>query len=124
MVQTDAGQTVVTSQVVVVGLLVDAPNMAALRYQALIPALPPEGPPVPFFTRNTVGGAVRVDQLKPGPYTVCAVPLPGDPSNPAVAQQLKERLSSLPMKCTPVTIDGGEKQVTITVPAAWTRPSG
>jgi RNA polymerase sigma-70 factor (ECF subfamily) len=123
-VQTDAGKPVPASQVAVVGLLVDAPNMAALRYQALLPALPPDGPPVPFVIRNTVGGVARVDQLKPGPYTVCAVPLPGDPSNPVVAQQLKAQQNSLPMKCTPVTIDGAEKQVTITVPAAWTQPPG
>jgi hypothetical protein len=45
------------------------------------------------------------------PTVVCAVSLPGDPSNPVVAQQLKERLNSLPMKCTPVTIDGGEKKL-------------
>ena len=64
-----------------------------------------------------------MNQLKPGPYTVCAAPLPGDPSNPVVAQQLQEQQNSLPMKCTPVTIDNGEKRVTITVPAAWTRPS-
>ena len=50
-----------------------------------------------------------MDHLKAGPYTVCAVPLPGDPNNPVVAQQLKERLNSLPMKCTPVTIAGGEQ---------------
>jgi len=123
-VQTDAGQRVPAAQVVVVGLPVDAPNMAALRYQALIPALPADGSPVPFFTRNTVGGAVRMDQLKPGSYTVCAVPLPGNPNNPAAAQQLQAQQPTLPMKCTPVTIDTGDKQANVTVPAAWTKPQG
>jgi hypothetical protein len=61
--------------------------------------------------------------MKPGMYTACAVPLPGDPSNPTVAQQLQEQVNSLPMKCAPATIGGGEKKLTITVPAAWTKPS-
>jgi hypothetical protein len=62
-----------------------------------------------------------VDHLTAGPYTACAVPLPGDPHDPVVAQQLKERLHGLPMKCAPVTIDGGDKQLTILVPATWTK---
>lgn len=119
-VKTDAGDPVAAGKLAVVGLIVDAPNMAALRYQALIPALPPDGPPVPFFTSNAVAGAARVDHLTPGPYTVCVAPLPGDPSNPVVAQQLKDQQQTLPMKCTPVTIDNGEKRPSITVPAAWT----
>jgi RNA polymerase sigma factor (sigma-70 family) len=120
-VKTDAGDPVAAGKLAVVGLILDAPNMAALRYQALIPALPPDGPPVPFFTSNAVAGAARVDHLTPGPYTVCVAPLPRDPSNPVVAQQLKEQQQTLPMKCTPVTIDNGEKRATITVPAAWTK---
>ncbi|MFT3698500.1 MAG: sigma-70 family RNA polymerase sigma factor [Kofleriaceae bacterium] len=115
-VQTAAGKPVAVAKVAVVGLVVDAPNMAALRYQALLPSLPADGPPIPFITRNTVDGAVRVDHLKPGPYTVCATPLPGDPSNPAVAQQLQDQQNHLPMKCMPVTIDTGEKKVTVTAP--------
>jgi len=81
----------------VLGLRVDAPNMAALRYGALLPSLPPDGPPVAFYTRNRLGGPARVDHMKPGTYTVCAV--------------------SPPMKCTPVAIGGGEKKLTIMVPA-------
>lgn len=121
-VTTDAGEPVAASQVAVLGLRVDAPNMAALRYAALLPSLPPDGPPVAFYTRKARGGPARVDHMKPGDYTACAVPLPGDPHDPVVAQQLQEQVNSLPMKCTPVTIDGGEKQLTITVPAAWTKP--
>lgn len=123
-VKTDAGEPVSAGKLAVVGLIVDAPNMAALRYQALIPALPADGPPVPFFTSNEAAGAARVDHLTPGPYTVCVAPLPGDSSNPVVAQQLKDQQQTLPMKCTPVTIDNGEKTATITVPAAWTKPPG
>lgn len=120
-VRTDAGEPVAAGKLTVVGLRVDAPNMAALRYQALIPALPADGPPVPFATTNTVAGAAHVDHLKPGPYTVCVAPVPGDPSDPVVAQQLKDRQQTLPMKCTPVTIDNREERVTVTVPAAWTK---
>ncbi|HTE53928.1 MAG TPA: sigma-70 family RNA polymerase sigma factor [Kofleriaceae bacterium] len=123
-VKTDAGEPVLASQVAVLGMRVDAPNMAALRYGALLPSLPADGPPVPFYTRKTLGGPARVDHMKPGTYTVCAVPLPGDPRDPLVAQQLQQQVNSLPMKCTPVDIGGGEKELTITVPAAWTKPSG
>jgi hypothetical protein len=79
-------------------------------------------PAAPFFTRKARGGPARVDHMKPGTYTACAVPLPGDPRNPTVAQQLLDQVYSLPMKCAPVTIGGGEKKLTITVPAAWTKP--
>jgi hypothetical protein len=122
-VKTDAGQAVLAAKVAALGVHVDAPNLAALRYGALLPSLSPDGPPVPFYMRNAHNGLASVDHLKAGPYTVCAVPLPGDPSNPVFAQQMKERLNSLPMKCTPVTIDAGEKKLTITVPAEWTKPS-
>lgn len=121
-VKTDAGEPVLASKVAVLGLRVDAPNMAALRYAALLPSLPPDGPPVPFYTRNAFGGPARVDHMKPGTYTACAVPLPGDPDDPVVAQQLQEQMISLPMKCSPVAIGGGEKKLTIAVPAAWTKP--
>lgn len=121
--KTDAGQAVKAAKVAALGLHVDAPNLAALRYGALLPALSADGPPVPFYMRNAVTGVARVDHLTAGPYTVCAVPLPGDPSDPVVAQQLKQRLNSLPMKCAPVTIESGEKQLSITVPAAWTEAS-
>jgi RNA polymerase sigma factor (sigma-70 family) len=121
-VKTDAGEPVLASKVAVVGVHVDAPNLAALRYGALLPSLPPDGPPVPFYTRNALGGPARVDHMRAGSYTICAVPLPGDPRDPLVAQQLQDRVNSLPMKCTPVAADGGEKTVTITVPAAWTQP--
>jgi protocatechuate 3,4-dioxygenase beta subunit len=123
-VKTDAGEPVAAGKLQVVGLSVDAPNMAALLYQSFIPALPAGGPPVPFFGSKVVAGAARVDHLTPGPYTACVAPLPGDPSNPVVAQQLKDQQHNLPMKCAPVTIDNGEKRVTITVPAAWTKPPG
>ncbi len=121
-VKTDAGEPVLASRVAVVGMRVDAPNLAALRYGALLPSLPPDGPPIPFFTRKARGGSARADHMKPGTYTACAVPLPGDPRNPTVAQQLQEQVHSLPMKCAPVTIGSGEKKLTITVPAAWTKP--
>ena len=120
-VKTDAGEPVAAGKLALVGMIVDAPNMAALRYQAFIPALPPDGPPVPFFTSNVAAGAARVDHLTPGPYSVCVAPLPGDPSNPVVAQQLKDQQQTLPMKCTPVTVDSSEKRATVTVPAAWTK---
>ncbi|HEY5947648.1 MAG TPA: sigma-70 family RNA polymerase sigma factor, partial [Kofleriaceae bacterium] len=121
-VKTEAGEPVLASRVAVIGMRVDAPNLAALRYGALLPSLPADGPPVPFFIRKARGGPARVDHMKPGTYTACAVPLPGDPQNPLVAQQLQEQVNSLPMKCAPATIGGGEKKVTITVPAAWTKP--
>ncbi len=115
-VKTDAGDPVLASQVAVVGLRVDAPNLAALRYGVLLPSLPPDGPPVSFFTRKALGGPARVDHMTSGTYTVCAVPLPGDPRDPSVAQQLQEQVNSLPMECTGVEIGGGEQKVTITVP--------
>jgi hypothetical protein len=121
-VKTDAGEPVVASQVAMLGMRVDAPNLAALRYAALLPSLPKDGPPIAFYTRKALGGPARVEHLKPGAYTVCVVPLPGDPRNPAVAQQLQEQVNSLPMKCTPIDIGGSEKQLSITVLAAWTKP--
>jgi hypothetical protein len=122
-VKTDAGEPVLASRVAVLGMRVDAPNMGALRYGVLLPSLPPDGPPVAFYTRKALGGPARVDRMKPGTYTACATPLPGDPRNPLVAQQLQEQVNSLPMKCSPVVIGSGEKKLTITVPAAWTKPS-
>jgi RNA polymerase sigma-70 factor (ECF subfamily) len=120
-VKTVGGEPVPASKVAVLGVRVDAPNLAALRYGALLPSLSPDGPPVPFYTREASSGPVRVDHLTAGAYTACAVPLPGDPHDPAVAQQLQERLHGLPMKCAPVMIDGGDKQLTITVPAAGSK---
>ena len=120
--KTDAGEPVLASRVALIGMRVDAPNLAALRYSAVLPSLPPDGPPVPFFTRNARGAPARVDHLQPGTYTACVVPLPGDPSNPTLAQQLQQQVNSLPMKCAPAPIGGGDNKVTITVPAAWTKP--
>ena len=51
-VKTDAGEAVKAAKVAALGVRVDAPNMAALRYGALLPSLSPDGPPVPFYTRN------------------------------------------------------------------------
>jgi hypothetical protein len=120
-VNTDAGKPVLASRIAVIGMHVDAPNLAALRYGALLPSLPPDGPPVPFLTRKGRAAPVHVDHMKPGTYTACAVPLPGDPSNPAVAQQQQAQMMSLPMKCAPAVIGAGEQKVTIIVPAAWTK---
>lgn len=100
----------------------DPTLIAALRYGVLLPSLPVDGPPVPFFTRKALAAPARVDHMTPGTYTACAVPLPGDPHNPTVALQLQEQVHSLSTKCAAVTIGGGEKKVTITVPAAWTKP--
>lgn len=119
---TDAGKPVLAARVAVIGMRVDAPNLAALRYGVLLPSLPADGPPVPFLTRKARGTPARVDHLKPGTYTACAVPLPGDPSDPTVAQRMQEQMQSLPMKCAPITIGDGAQRVTITVPAAWTTP--
>jgi hypothetical protein len=120
-VKTDAGKAVRASQLAVVGMTVDAPNLATLRYAILLPSLPPDGPPVAFYTRKALDGPARIDHMSPGTYTVCAVPLPGDPRDPAIAQQ--QQVNSLPMKCTPVNIGSGETPVAITVPAAWTTRS-
>ncbi len=121
-VVTDAGEPVLASNVIVLGMKVDAPSMGALRDGALLQTLAPDAPAVPFYIRNALGGPARVDKMKPGAYTACASPLPGDPRNPMVRQQLMMMADSLPMKCQPVTVDG-EKKLTITVPVAWTKPA-
>ena len=122
-VATDAGEPVLASQVMVVGAQVDAANMGVLRDGAFLSTLAADGPPMPIYFRGAMGGPTRVEQMVAGAYTACAVPLPGDPRNPLVAQQLMQQANSLPMKCKQVTVDGGEKKLTITVPAAWTKPA-
>ncbi len=61
-VVTDAGEPVLASQILVLGLRVDAPTMSALRDGSLMQDLTPDAPPVPFYTRSALGGPARVEQ--------------------------------------------------------------
>ncbi len=121
-VTTDAGAPVAMAQVVVVQAKVDAPNLGAMRDGTFLPPELRNGGTLMMHMRAAMGGPAVVEEMRPGEYTACAVPLPiGD--DPSRARALMEDSDSLPMKCASVRLADGPVRVEIVVPAAWTQPA-
>ena len=75
-----------------------------------------------FFQGNMVGmkfwfGAGKplpsFDELVPGEYTICSVPITGDLSNPQFAQRLQENVATLKVYCKPVTVTASPAKQTV-----------
>ena len=64
--------------------------------------------------------ALRIDDLPPGAYTICAVPIPADPGNPTEMERAREHEGALPAACVARVLDTAA-QVVVSVPAAWSR---
>lgn len=62
---------------------------------------------------------VKFENVEPGPYSACAIPIPGDINSPADMMKLRDSPEKLLVACQPVTIakDPAEQEVTVTVPA-------
>jgi hypothetical protein len=58
------------------------------------------------------GRPVRFTELTPGPWSLCAIAVRGDPTDPAVVQRVQDNPATLPVRCTPVEV-GGSGQTAI-----------
>jgi protocatechuate 3,4-dioxygenase beta subunit len=58
-------------------------------------------------------GAVTFAQLTAGAYTLCTVPLPGDLSDPVVAQRIRDGAAALPVSCQPLQIPASAQPVEV-----------
>jgi hypothetical protein len=72
------------------------------------------GKPMPTF-----------DQLVPGNYTVCAIPITGSLTDPAFQQQLQANMQSLKVYCSPLPINPSPaaQSTTISLPAMAPLPA-
>lgn len=120
----DKGAPVVMAQVVVFQAQgINATNMEALRDGTFVPSEMRTGATMMMHFRQAVGAPAEIDEMRPGKYTVCAVPLPV--TDPAAARFLMEAAETFPMKCMPVSIGDTPVQLTIVVPFSWIQaPSG
>ncbi|HKA90706.1 MAG TPA: carboxypeptidase regulatory-like domain-containing protein [Haliangiales bacterium] len=65
------------------------------------------------------GKPAKFDTVVPGPYSACAIPLPGDINSPADLMKLRDKADQLPVACIVATIrpSPAEQSVTVPVPA-------
>jgi len=124
-VKTDEGAPVEAAQVFRLGVALDEATMAGLRDGSWLGWARREhltDSPIPFYLRTAIGGPARVDNLVPGPHTVCVVPLPMNPNNPLAAMKMREMMDALPYKCEPTRVapSPAVQQVSVVVPAEWT----
>ena len=63
--------------------------------------------------------ALRVERLVPGSYTICTVPLAGDPNDPDFEQRLSDQSDTLAVVCTPVRVEAAptEQLASVEVPS-------
>lgn len=61
-------------------------------------------------------GSVTFDQLASGAYTLCAVTLRGDLSDPVVAQRIREAAPSLPVTCQPIQLADSPTPADVVIP--------
>jgi hypothetical protein len=52
------------------------------------------------------GRAVRFTELTPGPWSLCALALRGNPNDPVVVQRIQDNPATLPVRCMPVEVGG------------------
>jgi hypothetical protein len=66
------------------------------------------------------GAPVTFDNLEPGVYTLCGVPIPGDFNNPSDMVKLQTQIDKLIVRCFPENIPASpaEQQLSVTLPPA------
>lgn len=117
-VTTDAGAPVGIAQVLTVQAKVDAPTMEALRDGTFLPPTLRDGASVMMHIRQAIKGPALIEEMRPGEYTSCVVPLPvGD--DLMAARAMAEVAEQLPMKCMPAKIADAPVTLDVVVPAAW-----
>ncbi len=65
------------------------------------------------------GEPVKLENVKPGTYSACAIPIPGDINNPADMIKIQNAMDKLVVACQPATIaaDPPEQSLAVKVPA-------
>jgi hypothetical protein len=117
-VKTDAGKVVGIAMIITVQAKIDAPNMEALRDGSFLPPSLRDFGTVMMHIRQAIKGPAVIEEMRPGEYTSCVVPLPiGD--DMMAARAMAETADSLPMKCMPSKIGDGPVTLEVVVPAAW-----
>lgn len=117
--RTDAGDPVPFGQVVGANLAFDAETLEAARDRFQ----PTDD--TTFHIRSIAFGApVTIENLAPGTFTACVVPVPVDPNDPASMREAMQQVDTLPLECQTRELppEPASQEWTITVPAAWLEP--
>jgi protocatechuate 3,4-dioxygenase beta subunit len=117
--RTDAGAPVLFGQVVAANLAFDAETLEAARDRFQ------PGDDTVFHIRTiTFGKPVTIEGARPGTFTVCVVPAPVDPDDPASMRKAMEAIDNLPLQCETreLAAEPAGLDWTLTVPAEWLDP--
>jgi hypothetical protein len=63
----------------------------------------------------TAGNPARFDEVAPGAYSVCTIPIAGDLNDPVFAQRLQRHADQLAVYCQPVQVAASPREQTIPV---------
>jgi hypothetical protein len=116
-VKTDDGGAVPAAFVGVLSGATGDSSMEGLRARFMTA---PDGPASLHLRdwRGPSSSPLRIEELLPGPFTICAVPIPADPANPTEMDRALENSGRLPARCVVRTLDASA-EVVLSVPAAW-----
>lgn len=103
---TSGGKPVAMGQLFLIGATVAAHSLDELRAIDQLGVFGATA--VPVHIRGVMGGAVDVEGVRPGDYTLCLAAFAGPPS---------DDLSQVPFLCQPVKVGAGKQATTIAVPA-------
>lgn len=115
--RTDSGGAVPAASVIVLTGKAEAPNMEALRDRA---RTAPDGPAA-FYLRDWRASAatpLRITNMTPGTYTVCAIPIPADPARPLEMERAMAHMALRPAVCTVSSLAASSDAI-VSIPSAW-----
>jgi hypothetical protein len=58
---------------------------------------------------------VKLENVKPGNYSACGIPIPGDINSPADMMKIRDQMDKLVVACAPATVAETPKEQTLTV---------
>ena len=118
-VRTDDGAAVPAASIVVLSGGNGDATMDGLRNRFMTA---PDGPASLHLRdwRGSPSSPFLIEELSPGPYAICAVPIPADPARPIEIERALEDGGRLPARCVVRKLDAS-MEVLLSVPAAWLR---
>ena len=80
-------------------------NVRASTLSQLESAMAARGPGQTRILLLLKGGAVSTENVPPGPYSVCVVPVPGDPNDASAMQRVRQRAGDLAVTCSSAVVE-------------------
>jgi RNA polymerase sigma factor (sigma-70 family) len=116
-VKTEEGGVVPAANIVVLSGMVEAASTDAL-VEAFKSA--PDGPAALYVRdwRLPSPAPLRIGSITPGTFTICAVPLPADPTKPVEIERVMNGGGQLPVMCK-VSVLAASTEVALAVPSTW-----